>query len=56
MAFATAEEWGDKINIGVYYKEQRPTYEEELSMLAKEPLVQQNIDNIDITDAMKFYQ
>jgi 2-oxoglutarate ferredoxin oxidoreductase subunit beta len=56
MAFAKAEEWGDKINIGVYYKEQRPTYEEELSMLAKEPLVQQNIDNIDITDAMKFYQ
>ncbi len=55
MAFAKAEEWGDKINIGVYYKEDRSTYEDELPMLAEAPLVNQSIENVDISEAMKFY-
>lgn len=55
MAFAKAEEWGDKINIGIYYKEDRSTYEDELPMIAEQPLRDQSIENIDISDAMKFY-
>ena len=55
MAFQKAEEWGDKINVGVYYKEDRSTYEDELPMIAEKPLVEQSIDTIDISDAMKFY-
>lgn len=54
-AFQKAEEWGDKINIGVYYTEERSTYEDELPMIAEQTLTEQSIDNIDISDAMKFY-
>lgn len=40
-AFKAAEEWEDRINIGVYYKENRPTYEEQLPQLKNGPLVKQ---------------
>lgn len=48
MAFKKAEEWGDKIPIGVYYREDRWTYEESLPMIAEKPLVDHDINNIDI--------
>ncbi len=49
-------EWGDKIPIGVLYKEERPTYEDELPQIAKVPLVKQPIDNISIDKLMdEFY-
>lgn len=54
-AFQKAEEWGDKIHIGVYYTEERSTYEDELPMIAEQTLTEQSIENIDISDAMKFY-
>ena len=43
-AFAKALEWGDKIPIGVLYKQARPVYEEQLPQLKKTPLVKQPID------------
>lgn len=55
MAFEKSEEWGDKINIGIYYTEERSTYEDELPMIAEQTLTEQSIENIDISDAMKFY-
>ncbi len=48
MAFKKAEEWGDKIPVGVYYREDRWTYEESLPMIAEKPLVDHDINNIDI--------
>jgi len=44
LAFAKAEEWGDRIPIGVIYKEERPTFEEQLPALNKGPLVRQKIE------------
>src|SRR3989338_543736 len=43
-AFEKAQECGDKIPIGVFYKEERITYEEQVPALAKQVLVKQPID------------
>lgn len=43
-AFAKAQEWGDRIPIGVIYRQERPTFEEKLPALSKGPLVKQKID------------
>ncbi|MDD5127937.1 MAG: 2-oxoacid:ferredoxin oxidoreductase subunit beta [Dehalococcoidales bacterium] len=43
-AFAKAQEWGDRIPIGLIYKEERPTYEELLPALKKTPLARQKLD------------
>lgn len=40
-AFVRAQEWGDKIPIGVLYAVERPTYEEQLPQLQAGPLVKQ---------------
>jgi 2-oxoglutarate ferredoxin oxidoreductase subunit beta len=43
-AFQKALEWGDKIPIGVIYRSDRPTFEEQLSALKERSLVKQKID------------
>jgi 2-oxoglutarate ferredoxin oxidoreductase subunit beta len=43
-ALEKALEWGDKIPIGVIYKEDLPVYEDQLPALRDGPLVKQNID------------
>jgi 2-oxoglutarate ferredoxin oxidoreductase subunit beta len=45
MAFERAHEWGERIPIGVLYRDEtRPTYEEQVPVLAKGPLVKQPLD------------
>jgi 2-oxoglutarate ferredoxin oxidoreductase subunit beta len=43
-AFEKAQEWGDRIPIGVIYKKERVNFEEQLPALKKGPLVRQKID------------
>ena len=43
-AFAKAQEWGDRIPIGLIYRKERPVYEEQLPALKERPLVKQKID------------
>jgi 2-oxoglutarate ferredoxin oxidoreductase subunit beta len=43
-AFEKAQEWGDKIPIGVIYREEKSTYEEQLPALKKGPLVRRELD------------
>lgn len=62
-AFEKAQEWplkkqlliGEKEHIptGVFYKEERPTWEEGVPQIAKEPLVKQSIENVDIAPLLK---
>jgi 2-oxoglutarate ferredoxin oxidoreductase subunit beta len=52
-ALEKAFEWGDKIPIGVFYKEIRSTYEDFLPQIKDIPLVEQKIEEIDITEAMR---
>lgn len=42
-AYQRAEEWGDRIPLGVFYVEDRPTFEESFPALAKGPLVKQHL-------------
>jgi 2-oxoglutarate ferredoxin oxidoreductase subunit beta len=43
-AFARAQEWDERIPVGVLYKNEKPAYEEHLPALDKGPLVKQKID------------
>jgi 2-oxoglutarate ferredoxin oxidoreductase subunit beta len=43
-AFQKAQEWGDKIPIGIFYRNQRPTLEEQMPAIADQPLVLQPVD------------
>ncbi|MEE8470158.1 MAG: thiamine pyrophosphate-dependent enzyme [Dehalococcoidia bacterium] len=43
-AFEKAQEWGQRIPIGVLYKRERATFEDQLPALSKGPLVRQTID------------
>ncbi|MDD5038361.1 MAG: 2-oxoacid:ferredoxin oxidoreductase subunit beta [Dehalococcoidales bacterium] len=43
-AFKKAEEWGDRIPIGIIYKTERPTFEEQVSALTKIPLARQKLE------------
>jgi len=56
MAFNKAYEWGDKIPIGIFYREQRPIYEDKLPQLQKGPLVEHNINNIDISRLLEEFR
>ncbi len=41
-------EWGDRIPIGIFYKEERPTYRDQLPHVKDTPLTRLTIDDIDI--------
>lgn len=43
-AFNKAQEWGDRIPIGVIYEQARPTFEEQLPALKEGPLVKQKTE------------
>jgi 2-oxoglutarate/2-oxoacid ferredoxin oxidoreductase subunit beta len=51
-ALSLASLWGDKIPLGIFYKEERPTFADSLPQLAGDPLAAQAIDNISITGLM----
>lgn len=52
-AFEKAEEWGDRIPTGLFYKNDKPSYGDELPQIAKLPLVEQRISNINISGLME---
>ena len=43
-AMTKAQEWGDRIPIGVFYRQERPVYEEQFPALKKTALVKQTIN------------
>lgn len=47
-AMEKALEWGDRIPIGVIYRQERPTLEDELTVLGKGPLVKQRMDPMQV--------
>ena len=44
-AFQKAQEWGDKIPIGIIYRNRRKTLEEQIPAISGQPLVAQKIDS-----------
>jgi 2-oxoglutarate ferredoxin oxidoreductase subunit beta len=53
VAFQKAQEWGDKIPIGVIYRSEQPTYEEQIPALEAEPLVTQRHDPSKLKDLLE---
>jgi len=54
-AFNAALEWGNKIPLGLFYKEERASYEDGLSQIKEKPLVHQDIKNVDINELMQSF-
>ncbi len=55
-AFNRALEWGDRIPIGIIYRNRRPTFEERIPMIDREPLVHQRFDKDLVQAALReFY-
>jgi len=52
-ALEKAEEWNSKIPIGLFYKTKKPTYEDGLSQVVREPLAKQDISNVDISKILE---
>jgi 2-oxoglutarate ferredoxin oxidoreductase subunit beta len=45
VAFKRAQEWGKRIPVGIIFRKERPTLDEQQSATARESLVKQNIDS-----------
>lgn len=52
-AFSKALEWGDRIPLGVIFRNHRPTFEGRLPMVAEKPLVRQEFNQKKIEQTMK---
>jgi 2-oxoglutarate ferredoxin oxidoreductase subunit beta len=52
-AMQKAGEWGDKIPIGIIYKEDKETHEDKSGINKVNPLVEENIEDIGIQDVLK---
>lgn len=51
-AYEKAHEWGDRIPIGIIYKVEKETYDEKRGLSQRIPLVEEQIENIDITSVL----
>ena len=51
-AIQMGQMWGDKIPIGLFYQESKPTYEDGTPQIASTPLANQDISNIDISQLL----
>ena len=58
-AFQKALEWGDRIPIGVIYKNERPAFEERIPAISDKPLIKQSISietmRKDVTETLNGY-
>ncbi|MBL7032454.1 MAG: 2-oxoacid:ferredoxin oxidoreductase subunit beta [Nitrospira sp.] len=55
-AFEKALEWGDRIPLGIIFKNQRPTMEERIPVISNEPLIRHSFDQTKIEETLKeFY-
>ena len=52
-AFAKAQEWGDRIPVGIIYKKERTVYEEQFSALKETPLVKQGISPLQFEELLE---
>lgn len=47
-AYKNAHEWGERIPIGIIYRAEKETYEEKKGLTQMPPLVEEQIEDIDI--------
>lgn len=51
-AYEKAHEWGDRIPVGIIYRTEKETYEEKRGLSQRAPLVEEQIEDIDITSIL----
>ena len=51
-AYENAHEWGDRVPIGIIYKAEKETYEEKKGLSQGIPLVEEQIEDVDITSIL----
>lgn len=51
-AYEKAHEWGERIPIGIIYRTEKETYEEKKGLLQRVPLVEEQIEDVDIRDIL----
>jgi 2-oxoglutarate ferredoxin oxidoreductase subunit beta len=56
MALEKSFEWGDRIPIGIFYKEERPTYRDGLPHVKDMPLTKMNIEEVDISRLIESFK
>ncbi len=56
LAVDKAFEWGQKVPIGVFYREEKPTYESQLAQISEQPLVEQSLKDINLDKILREYQ
>jgi 2-oxoglutarate/2-oxoacid ferredoxin oxidoreductase subunit beta len=54
-AFARAREWGERIPIGIFYRRERPLFEERVPVIQKVPLVKQPFDFKKVGEEVKAF-
>ena len=54
-AIKVAGEWGDKIPIGIIYRNNRPPFEDHFPVLSQGPLVGRDVDRVTLTKIMEGY-
>jgi len=54
-AMKTAQEWGDRIPLGLIYKNDRPSFDEHFSVLNRGPLVEQEFNREMLKEIMEEY-
>jgi 2-oxoglutarate ferredoxin oxidoreductase subunit beta len=54
-AIKVADEWGDKIPIGIIYRNDRPPFEDHFPVLSQGPLVGRDVDRVALTKIMEGY-
>jgi 2-oxoglutarate ferredoxin oxidoreductase subunit beta len=52
-AYQRVVEWNDRVPTGLFYKEERPTYEDEVFTIRDMPLVKRDVKGVDITKTME---
>lgn len=55
MAIEKTHEWGDKIPIGIIYREEKKSYEERYGLNKIPPLVDEKVEDIDIKEILRGY-
>ena len=55
-ALEMAQMWGERIPVGVFYKKDKPTYEDGLPQNAEKPLTEHDISSVDITQLLDKYR
>jgi 2-oxoglutarate ferredoxin oxidoreductase subunit beta len=55
-AIKVASEWGEKIPIGILYRNERPSFEDHFPVLSRGPLIDRELDRAMLKDIMEGYR